>query len=536
METGAEFTSENRREENRDRMAVTRALVAGAESTGEQILPDYKGEIKRVLMDTARAVPSGSYMGGGEASFTGTVVYQMLYLDAEDRLSEAEFTTGYEITVPVPENTSAAFADVYVSGWSIRPSGPRKVNLRAGVTANILLSEEKNLAAVRDGEPGDLEEQRREILSREVVRAESGEREYAGEAQRIEGISPDAVEILGAGGNVRIESRRATPEGILLSGTIDMTAIIRVGGEAPYAVANDLPFEELLPYGKFGAGAQNETAAEDLQPTMAKGILTSAVASAVADPEKADTAVITLNAVAEFFAEAEHNLASSVTVDAYAAEKTSEEEYESFGYSEFLCADATDRSLAFSAARGELSAKDADSVIYTFAAAKVREAKAEGGRATVRGEIDFSTLADRVLPDGRIEYFPIKKSFDFEENVKFNCQIPDNASILSRVVVYQARTTMDEEKVYFDANILLETVAVADRTARRLAAITTSAPTAAEGVRVFYPGREDTLWSVAKRYAKPLRRLAAENKLTEEQLRAADTPASLSGVHKLMIL
>ena len=50
---------------------------------------------------------------------------------------------------------------------------------------------------------------------------------------------------------------------------------------------------------------------------------------------------------------------------------------------------------------------------------------------------------------------------------------------------------------------------------------------------VCYPSKDDTLWSVAKRYHTPVSLLSAKNTLAPAP--AADTPASLAGVRFLMV-
>ena len=56
-----------------------------AECHGEHHLPDYLGDMKKVLSTSARVVPAGKFIGGEEVQFGGAVVFDVWYLDAENR-------------------------------------------------------------------------------------------------------------------------------------------------------------------------------------------------------------------------------------------------------------------------------------------------------------------------------------------------------------------------------------------------------------------------------------------------------------------
>ena len=43
------------------------------QSTGEYVLPDYQGDVKRVLYSRARAVSSGKYQNGDSVESAGVV-------------------------------------------------------------------------------------------------------------------------------------------------------------------------------------------------------------------------------------------------------------------------------------------------------------------------------------------------------------------------------------------------------------------------------------------------------------------------------
>ena len=66
---------------------MDRRIQKECESGCEYILPDYMGDIKKILMSSARVVPSGKLAGGGNVEASGVVEYEILYADSEGKLT-----------------------------------------------------------------------------------------------------------------------------------------------------------------------------------------------------------------------------------------------------------------------------------------------------------------------------------------------------------------------------------------------------------------------------------------------------------------
>ena len=69
------------------------------ESVGDYLLPDYQGDVRKILFTEATLRPAGRFAGGDEVEFSGVVVYNMVYLDGEGNLASLEFTTDYDYSV-----------------------------------------------------------------------------------------------------------------------------------------------------------------------------------------------------------------------------------------------------------------------------------------------------------------------------------------------------------------------------------------------------------------------------------------------------
>ena len=97
------------------------------ESTAEYILPDYLGDVRKILFTGAEVRPSGRFAGDDEVEFSGIVVYTVVYLDADNDISSVEFTSEYDYSVKCSgEKYKDSLADTRVSNYQIRLIGHAK--------------------------------------------------------------------------------------------------------------------------------------------------------------------------------------------------------------------------------------------------------------------------------------------------------------------------------------------------------------------------------------------------------------------------
>ena len=91
-------------DENRYRRVALREI--SAEASCDYVLPDYLGDVRKILFTEARCLPLPTYMSGEEISASGAVEFRMIYTDSEGRLSSVSFTEDYESSERVLSETS----------------------------------------------------------------------------------------------------------------------------------------------------------------------------------------------------------------------------------------------------------------------------------------------------------------------------------------------------------------------------------------------------------------------------------------------
>ena len=121
------------------------------ESFADYSLPDYLGDVRKILFTEATLRPAGRFAGGDEVELSGVVIYNVIYLDGENKLSSVEFTSDYDYSVKCDgEKYKDSLASTRVSNFAIRAVGPRKLSARASLIGSVRVSQTDYAAVMGD--------------------------------------------------------------------------------------------------------------------------------------------------------------------------------------------------------------------------------------------------------------------------------------------------------------------------------------------------------------------------------------------------
>ena len=120
-------------------------VVHSAENSCDFVLPDYMGDVKKLLRYSATPSPCDKFESGGELTVLTSILYRVLYLDSDDVVREATFSSEHECVQKMPENCINSTVSVSVDSLVIRLWGPRKICARAQIKLSVLFTEEKPL-------------------------------------------------------------------------------------------------------------------------------------------------------------------------------------------------------------------------------------------------------------------------------------------------------------------------------------------------------------------------------------------------------
>lgn len=498
------------------------------ESQTDYVLPDYLGDVRKILFTEASLRPSGRFAGGDEVEFSGIVVYNVVYLDGDGSLSSVEFTSDYDYSVKCSgENYNDSIADTRVSNFAVRLIGPRKINAKASLVGSVRLSERESMEVSGDAFSTDRSP---EINTGGVdVRVSKtsaiSEREYAEQVAKLEGAIADEVSVVYSSAEVIVDDVRAEEESVELKGKLHMLAVIKNGDEPAYGVERLAPFDESVDF-------------EGITPTMSlvpQLTVTSLKTNINADETGCE---VVMSGIVEICVIGEGNQRVELLLDGYLKEAPTVNSYDDFNYTRLLRLDTVKGEHNAELDRADIDAEDLREVVFLTSTPKVEQVDETDGVVSVVGEIRYSGIASELIGE-KISYTSIKFSAPFAVNVNCDCQNCEKTHFEVEVHTENTSATLDSERLYATCNLNCSVVAVKEGSERILSAMSVvegeSFEADAAKITVYYPSKNDTLFSVAKRFHTSGIKVANDNDITDAVFAADNPSGSLSGVKKLII-
>lgn len=496
------------------------------ESSLEYSLPDYMGDVKKILAVSAAPIPSGKFAGEGEAEFSGIVSYDILYSDTEGKLTRINASSDYDVSVPIDsESYKDSQIETRSSGVAVRLTGPRKLIAKANLSNNIRVSsgEELGVLGTAFSAGQSPEVAKKTVLVEDSIFAASAEREYAEEAERFPGVSADDIEIIATSGAVRIIEATATEGGVLVKGEFIITSIVRTENQPPFAIKKVVPFEETV---------SAEGATPDMQ-AAADGYLTS-VTSGIS--EDAEGSTLTVNAICELSATLAYNRELEVMTDAYLKNRDTDSRYEDFEYSELVASGCTEESFSASVSRSDVGCEEIRDILALSCDVRSLEKNIDSQGFNISGEAAFSAVACEVNGDGEIGYLPLKFSVPFSLKVDVKKQIPHGSNIECFVSCPNTERVLEGERLSVKNTFKISYRISKPNTLRRITECNAVGDNEYHDtpsvIRVYYPEANESLFDIAKAYHTTAAKIAADNNLDIAASSISDAPL---GVKKLII-
>ena len=497
------------------------------ESECDFVLPDYMGDVKKLLKFSAEATPCSKFSGSDEVSFLGTVTYRVMYLDKDGILTEASFASEYEHAEKHGEEFVDADMVTKVQNLTVRLQGPRKICAKAALSHDVFMTEVQRDNCV--GVTPDSERKERCVnIHRAKYFAES-EREYAEELGSIEDVSADEVETVKSEARAVVESCKMSDEGIALSGYIAASALLRVDGEL-ISMAKKIPFEEML-------------ASEELLPENAVCFNDAYVTGctinvnnerAADDASAAVIASVVVSTTVEFRARADYNCEHTLISDAFVKGFDSDNTYGVFSYNEMLGGTCDKKGFTAELSKKEAGAVGMHSITETDVSVKNVKCEAMEDGVSISCEVIFNVVAKC---GGGTEFFSFKCPFEYNRTVKINTAGNDTR-IRCYVSAENPSVTHDSETVYFSCDIRQSILT--EKHAEENVLLRMNAKESNESndrrVIVYYPEDGDTLWTVAKKYGVGLSDIIESNLLGDIYTNSEGVDYPLDQTAKILII
>ena len=199
------------------------------ECSQEFQLPDYMGDVKRLLTYSASAIPCNKFTSGGEISFLSIVTFRVSYIDEAGVLTESCFTSDLEHSERVCPECVDARISTEVLSVSVRLKGPRRICARAALVSDVYVSERVNIPCCEDlPQSGDVLRKTTEIAVHSAVYPKPAEREYAEEIGRLLNISANDAQTVKCSLIPHVTSISAENGSVCIKGDMDAAANLLV--------------------------------------------------------------------------------------------------------------------------------------------------------------------------------------------------------------------------------------------------------------------------------------------------------------------
>ncbi len=493
------------------------------EVSSEVSLPDYQPEIKRLLRVSATVQPPTRYVGGGAMEFSGAVDYCILYTGNDGQMYCFPTSADYSFRVPLEAGPDFDLSDALVCYAHSEPEtvisrvgGPRRMSVKCRLRSHVKAYASCVIEEKRTGERGKWQEERlwREsetavsvygvstpfTLSDEILLEEGGEADYriiSGEVQVLVNEAQCAVG--------RVNCR----------GEAVLKLLVQKEGEGtvPTVLWRKLPIDQSVEMDGVTAAS---TAA-------AMGSCTELMLS-MEDGRVLCEAELVL----EVRADRPETL--SYTCDMYVADRESSCSVQEYRLPRRMCRTNVNFTQNESRTVEELGLAATARVVDIHGTAQLDHVEADRDRHILSGKCRYTMI---VLNDGELGVKELELPFRYILDGTATLGLPfvweGQAQLLS------ARARMDGERIGVDAELGIWLCAMSEQGVDMVESVEVGRAIgrAAGQMLICYPGADDTLWSVAKRYGVPVERLEQGNRLSGD--RRADDRASLVGVRCLVI-
>ena len=476
-----------------------------ADSSADYSLPDYNGDVRRILFTNAEVHPSGSFENGDSVDFSGIVAYDIIYADSENKINSASFSSDYDFTVKCnADGFISANADLSVADFSLRLLGPRKISVRATVVADVTLVNEETTAPI-----GEIfcAESRAEVDNTALQmyysrRSEEIEREYAEELCRLDGATLDEVNVVYTDAECIFDNATADGQSINVKGNLRVCCLVQTDEGAMRLEEKTIRVDEQIPYEGELSGLK---------------ILPSAAVGSVRHNVNADEngCSVVANVILRLSAECVGNQAVEIVSDAYSKDADVENTYDDFRFSELSAVVVEREEFAWSVERDTLEIDGIRDIIILRADPMIEDCRLEDGAVSTVGEIRFYGIASGVDSDGEITYYPFKTSTNFGKNVNVSCQNATKATPKIKIKCHDMSAIFDEKQISLSVKCELEICVVRDDVTKILASSAVIEDSeigdAGTKITVYYPERGERLFDIAKKFHTTVEKISADN-------------------------
>ena len=493
------------------------------ELSGDFSLPDYQPEIKRLLRVKATVSPPDKYIGAGNADFSGMIDYCILYAGNDGALYCVNESQEYQFSVPL-EMTSEfdlgeglvcdveTVADMAVG----RVAAPRKLSVKCRLRSRVQIRGTRILEeSISGGEESGIERLRGSAQAARILVGQ-GEPLSLGDEIICES-NDDDLRVICADGQVFVTEAVAGSGCVNCRGEVSLKLLCAheggVGADSVKTFWRRIPFAQTVSVDgtEVNCDACAHGICSDINVTVEDGRILCDLSIRLS-------------------ARAARNEIISYTRDIYSVTHECESRYLTGTLP--LAGKCFNGNVSINSTLSleEAGIRQGLEVVDISALPVVTGLEIEKGKTLLTGKCRLHAIL--FGEELSAQEFEMPFRYETDGMLESGNSLSDYHATVD---VISCKARLDGERIGVDAELAVSLFARSESQIRML----TDARFGEEVTRsdstytICYPSREDTLWSVAKRYHRPVARVFERNGLSGAP--AADSTESLAGVSYLLV-
>ncbi len=480
-------------------------------------LPDYQPEMKRLQRVKVTAMPPDIYIGSSGAECSGTVDYSILYSGNDGALYHTAQSGNYRFTIPMESVEDLELSDGFLCEVDLLPElangrvlAPRRLSTKCRLRANAKIYATRCLCSdVGEGE--HMERLCGEGISARVFLGTGDPIQLADEILCEE--KNRNLRVICGEGQVFVTEANARSGAVSARGELCLKLLCcrEEEGETPFALWRRIPFSGEIPVegAEVNCEASVKGVCNELNITVEEGRILC-------------EAAILLRA------KAERNERFSYVRDLYSTKQESKVSHKAPEIPILLRVINGNFSLNSALMLEELGIRPSCGLADLTGEVQILGVTQEKGKCYVSGKCRMTAILTDADEVGSHELeIPFRYECDGVEG-----EITENA--LSAETV-SCKGRIDGERIGVDAEIAVCGSLRGKQTVTMACDCELGEAWQEQGAvyTVCYPARDDTLWSVARRYHRSVEEILSRNSLAGSP--AADAKDSLAGVGFLVV-
>ncbi len=477
------------------------------EINGEYTLSDYQTDIKKILYTDEWILPPGKTVSGDIYSLRGSIMLNIVYLGTDGKLYSASFPEDYSIDVKVPsgsgEEPEFDLAFVSDEGFGIRLLSPRKISIKGRICANIysFSDAERSECMTENFVPDGCEALTESLEYTSAAYFGSEVMELSDEY--ISELHTDSERIIYADGKAFVTSAVSKEDEADLRGElwIDILSSDDAQNEIPKLQRRKITFEKTFSCPGLTESSRLFVKCVPTEITVTPGETGNSVRAFC---------------LAEIYAL--ESGTEKVCTDIYSYKNESSVTQNTINTGKILLLSSGNMSI--NAALGGEEAGFSGGERAILANAKVKDAAlsfSENGKAALSGNCEFKILtADDSAENMNYEVKSVSLPFKYEPSEKITPpESGEDFFFVADIIPERAGVRFDGERVGVDCELCISLLVMERMKHSVVSDIVPGEELVRDekSIRIVYPEKSDTLWSIAKENNMPISSICEANRI-----------------------